>query len=163
MENKQVKETKERKSFKEVCVDNKAKVLVGAGILASATAAYFVGGKIKTNCVNKALKNELHDTLVTGAEITAKVIELDAKRIDMVEKILIEGGVLEQAEATITRKKDRLLGKLNCLVGTQMDPEKEKTIEELRKGIESFEKMLDGCEFIRFFWRDETVEDLLKD
>ena len=166
MKNNQVKETKQKKSFKEVVVENKGKILIGTGIIVSAVAAYFIGTKIKTENKNINVSNiqdEINDVVMDGVSITGQLANLNAKRMDTVEKILIEGGVLEQAEATITRKKDRLISKRNCLLGTQMNPDKDRIIEELESGIETFNKMLEGCDFIRFCWKDDTIEKLLKE
>ena len=116
MKNNQVKETKQKKSFKEVVVENKGKILIGTGIIVSAVAAYFIGTKIKTENKNINVSNiqdEINDVVMDGVSITGQLANLNAKRMDTVEKILIEGGVLEQAEATITRKKDRLISKRN--------------------------------------------------
>lgn len=166
MKKEQVNETKERKSLKELVMENKGKILIGAGIIVSAATAYFIGTKIKTGIKNINTSNtqgEINHLVMTGVSITGQLADLNAKRMDTVEKILIEGGVLEQAEATITRKKDRLISKRNCLLGTQLNPDKDKIIEELESGIETFNKMLEGCDFIRFCWKDDTIENLLKE
>ena len=164
--------TKERKSFKEVLVENKGKILIVAGVIASAAAVYFVGKDI----VNKKTVEETVDSIskAVGEPTVAEVaftgiransyISLDnCERIDKVENILIEGGVLDLAEASINRKKDTLSRKLACHIGKQGNPDSDRIIEECKAGIESFNKMLDGCDFIRWCWKSDTIDELLEE
>ena len=169
MKTNQLNETKERKSFKEVLVENKGKIMIGAGIVVSATATYFIS-KVITNDEKKDLMNKVvelrkkKDELMTlGVQASCLVSSDNADRIDEVEKILIEGGVLDQAVATITRKKDTLARKLICIEDGQGNPDKDRVIKECKRGIEKFNEMLDGCNFIKSFWKDEAVDELLQD
>ena len=148
--------TKERKSFKEVLVENKGKILIGSGVVLSAGLGFLCRDNIKALL-------RLGDNLTKGVVLTSVIATNDNERIDEVEKILIEGGVLNQAIATITGKRDRLNSKLLRFVESQGNPNSDRIIEECKRGIAKFDEMLMGCEFINNYWKDSKIDELLED
>ena len=148
--------TKERKSFKEVLVENKGKILIGSGVVLSTGLGFLCRDNIKALL-------RLGDNLTNGVVLTSVLATNDNERIDEVEKILIEGGVLNQAIATITGKRDRLNSKLLRFVESQGNPNSDRIIEECKRGIAKFDEMLMGCEFIKNYWKDGKIDELLED
>ena len=163
MKTNQLNETKERKSFKEVLVENKEVILIGTGIVISGIGAYFLGKElVNKRRLETAIKKLNDDSSKLG--VLSSMLTVDnTDRLDKIENVLFQGGVLEQAEATIHRKKNRLVDKLARYVNAQGSPETDKIIKECEAGIESFNKMLDGCDFIRFCCKNETIEELIKE
>ena len=166
-------QTNEKKSFKEVLVENRYKILTGASIVISAGFIYFIGKELK---VRKDLINAedavdvlLNDEKLRRDRIVAAGISLNSKlscdnadRLDQIEQILNEGGVLNQAIATITGKRDRLNSKLLRYINKPGSPENDKIIEQCKGGIEEFNKMLEGCDFIKFCCKyKDGVQELL--
>lgn len=167
-------QTKERKSLKEVVVENKGKILTGASIVISVGCIYLIGKKLEVgkdlvnaeDAVDVLLNNETlnrRDQIVlAGISLNSQLNCDNADRLDKIEKILNEGGVLNQAIATITGKRDRLNSKLLRYINKPGSPENDKIIEQCKGGIEEFNKMLEGCDFIKFCCKyKDGVQELL--
>ena len=153
---------KERKSLKEVVVENKGKIIAGVSIVAAGA----VGIAVVKNY--KGLAEHL----------TKQVTKIDAKsdlgiiaseelwhKVEVTEDIVINSGIIDQARATIIRKKDNLVGKLNRYTNMQQGtPDIDKLIEEVKAGIAGFDKMLDNCDELEYLYKCKNVaEELLED
>ena len=136
MLNKTNNQTKESRSLKEIIVENKHKVLTGVSIVMSAGCIYLIGKEISI----RRLELDINSQLICD----------NVDRLNKIEQILNEGGVLNQAIATITGKRDRLNSKLLRYINKPGSPENDKIIEQCKSGIEEFNKMLEGCDFIKF-------------
>ena len=153
---------KERESFKEVVVENKGKIIAGVSIVAAGA----VGIAVAKNY--KGLADQL----------SKRVTKIDAKtdlgimaseelwhKMEVTEDIVINSGIIDQARATITRKRDTLISKLNRYINMQQgSPDIDKLIEEAKAGIAGFDKMLDNCEELEYLYKCRTLaEELLED
>ena len=173
--------TNEKKSFKEKLVENKGKILIGAGVVLSGISLYFLGrefvikGQLERELdelehenkslddKKKSLERELFSKSSTLTLLNSELTSMNTDRLDKIENVLFQGGVLEQAEATIHRKKNRLVDKLARCANSQGNPDNDRIIEECKAGIKSFDEMLDGCDFIRFCHKDEAIEKLVEE
>ena len=133
MKTNQVNETKKRKSFKEVLVKNKGKIITGVGVVSSVAIGYLW-------CKNRVELSFVMENLWNRTETT--------------EDIMVNSGIIEQARATINRKRDTLISKLNCLTNMEQtnDDIKEK-ISEIKGGIFGFDKMLDKCDELEYLYK----------
>ena len=152
---------KERKSFKEVVVENKGKIIAGVSIVAAGA----VGIAIAKN--HKALVDQLKQIkqVDTKVEVGHVISEELWHRAKVTEDIIVNSGIIEQARATIIRKKDNLASKLNRYVNMQQGtPDIDKLIEEVKAGIAGFDKMLDNCDELEYLYKCRTLaEELLED
>lgn len=147
MKTNQVNETKERKSFKEVLVENKGKIIIGVGTV-SAVAIGYLCYKNKVEISKAFMKVKAKDKL------NEFVMEELWYKAEVTEDIVVNSGIIEQARATINRKRDTLVSKLNCLSNIdQMDKNTEKKISEIKGGIIGFDKMLDKCEELEYLYK----------
>ncbi len=68
-------------------------------------------------------------------------------KADFAGSVVIEGGIVDQARATVTRKRDYLIGKLNTLEqlgkNTSTDIDGIRKIDKLRTGIQNYDHMLE--------------------
>ena len=152
---------KERKSFKEVVVENKGKIIAGVSIVAAGA----VGIAIAKN--HKALVDQLKQIkqVDTKVEVGHVISEELWHRAEVTEDIIVNSGIIDQARATIMRKKDNLIGKLNRYTNMEQGtPDIDKLIEEVKAGIAGFDKMLDNCNELEYLYKCKTVaEELLED
>ena len=152
---------KERKSLKEVVVENKGKIIAGVSIVAAGA----VGIAVAKN--HKAIVDQLKQIkqVDAKAEIGHVISEELWHRADVTEDIIVNSGIIDQARATIIRKKDNLVGKLNRYTNMQQGtPDIDKLIEEVKAGIAGFDKMLDNCDELEYLYKCKTVaEELLED
>ena len=150
---------KERKSLKEVVVENKGKIIAGVSIVAAGA----VGIAVAKN--HKAIVDQLKQIkkVDAKAEIGNVISEELWHRAEVTEDIIVNSGIIDQARATIIRKKDNLIGKLNRYTNMQQGtPDVDKLIEEVKAGISGFDKMLDQCDELEYLYKCRTVaEDLL--
>ena len=148
---------KERKSLKEVVVENKGKIIAGVSIVAAGA----VGIAIVKNHRCSAKFDYLEAKTDLGIMISDELLN----KIEVTEDIIVNSGIIEQARATIMRKRDNLSGKLNRYVNMEQGtPDIDKLIEEVKAGIAGFDKMLDKCEELEFLYKDRTLaETLLED
>ena len=147
MKTNQVNETKERKSFKEVLVENKGKIITGVGAV-SAVAIGYLCYKNKIEISKAFMKVKAKDKL------NEFVMEELWYKAEVTEDIVVNSGIIEQARATINRKRDTLVSKLNCLTNMDQtsDVIKEK-ISEIKGGISGFDTMLDKCEELEYLYK----------
>ena len=152
---------KERKSLKEVVVENKGKIIAGVSIVAAGA----VGIAVVKN--HKAIVDQLKQIKKVDAkvEIGHVISEELWHRAEVTEDIVINSGIVDQARATIIRKKDNLVGKLNRYTNMQQGtPDIDKLIEEVKAGIAGFDKMLDNCDELEYLYKCKNVaEELLED
>ena len=152
---------KERKSLKEVVVENKGKIIAGVSIVAAGA----VGIAVAKN--HKAIVDQLKQIkqVDAKAEIGHVISEELWHRAEVTEDIIVNSGIIDQARATIMRKKDNLIGKLNRYTNMEQGtPDIDKLIEEVKAGIAGFDKMLDNCNELEYLYRCKTVaEELLED
>ena len=152
---------KERKSLKEVVVENKGKIIAGVSIVAAGA----VGIAVVKN--HKAIVDQLKQIkqVDAKAEIGHVISEELWHRAEVTEDIIVNSGIIDQARATIMRKKDNLIGKLNRYTNMEQGaPDIDKLIEEVKAGIAGFDKMLDNCNELEYLYKCKTVaEELLED
>ena len=152
---------KERKSLKEVVVENKGKIIAGVSIVAAGA----IGIVVAKN--NKAIVDQLKQIKKVDAKADiASVINTELwHRAEVTEDIIVNSGIIDQARATIMRKKDTLVSKLNCYENmTQLTDDIVNKITETKAGIAGFDKMLDNCEQLEYLYKCRTLaEELLED
>ena len=150
---------KERKSLKEVVVENKGKIIAGVSIVAAGA----VGIAVAKN--HKAIVDQLNQIkkVDAKAEIGHVISEELWRRAEVTEDIIVNSGIIDQARATIMRKKDTLVSKLNCYENmTQLTDDIVNKITETKAGISGFDKMLDQCDELEYLYKCRNVaEDLL--
>ena len=152
---------KERKSLKEVVVENKGKIIAGVSIVAAGA----VGIAVAKN--HKAIVDQLKQIkqVDTKVEVGHVISEELWHRAEVTEDIIVNSGIIDQARATIMRKKDNLIGKLNRYTNMEQGtPDIDKLIEEVKAGIAGFDKMLENCNELEYLYKCKTVaEELLED
>lgn len=150
---------KERKSLKEVVVENKGKIIAGVSIVAAGA----VGIAVAKN--HKAIVDQLKQIKKVDAKVEiGNVINTELwHRAEVTEDIIVNSGIIDQARATIIRKKDTLVSKLNCYENmTQLTDDIVNKITETKAGISGFDKMLDQCDELEYLYKCRNVaEDLL--
>lgn len=150
---------KERKSLKEVVVENKGKIIAGVSIVAAGA----VGIAVAKN--HKAIVDQLKQIkkVDTKVEVGNVISEELWHRAEVTEDIIVNSGIIDQARATIIRKKDTLVSKLNCYENmTQLTDDIVNKITETKAGISGFDKMLDQCDELEYLYKCRNVaEDLL--
>lgn len=152
---------KERKSLKEIVVENKGKIIAGVSIVAAGA----VGIAVAKN--HKAIVDQLKQIkqVDTKVEVGHVISEELWEKVKVTEDIIINSGIIEQARATINRKRDTLVSKLNCYENmTQLTDDIVNKITETKAGIAGFDKMLDNCEQLEYLYKCRTLaEELLED
>ena len=149
---------KERKSFKEVVVENKGKIIAGVSIVtAGALGVVLVKNhKDLIKCLTK---------INAKSDMGIMVDEELWRRAEVTEDIIVNSGIIDQAKATISRKRDNLIGKLNRYINMEQGtPDIDKLIEEVKAGIKGFDKMLDQCDELEYLYKARTLaENVLED
>lgn len=152
---------KERKSLKEVVVENKGKIIAGVSIVAVGV----VGVAVAKN--NKALADQLKQIKKVDAKTSVGIVVSEElwHKMEVTEDIVINSGIIDQARATITRKRDTLISNLNCLSNIeQINDDVVEKISKLKGGIAGFDKMLDNCDELEYLYKCRTIaEELLED
>ena len=157
--------TKERKSFKEVLVENKGKIITGTcfvgTVIAGIIAYKSYEEKQELICEFTKKLDELVKTkkeLVSSSALCSYLND----RLNTTEDILVNSDIIGQARATMTRKKDALVGKLNCLKDLPKDDDIVRKISELTSGIVNYDIMLDDCDVLEeMYLNRHTFESLL--
>ena len=148
---------KEKKSFKEVVYDNRGKIIVIGGAV---VATLGVSISKNYNGLAKRFKktNAKSDLgIMVGNELWNKVT--------VTEDIINNSGIIDQARATVIRKRDTLVGKLNCLSNMKQtnDAIKDKILQ-IKAGIEAYDKMLDQYDELEYLYKCRTIgETVLED
>ena len=150
--------TKERKSFKEVLVENKGKIIAGIGTVIITGAGIVIFKEFK------AQDTKILKVRCNGAVNSLVVTELWDK-VKVTEDIINNSGIIDQARATVIRKRDTLVGKLNSLVNMKQTSDLIKdNIEKIKAGIEGYDKMLDSYDELEDLYKCRvSAEDLLSD
>lgn len=144
---------KERKSFKEVVVENKGKIAIVGGAVATVALGVVLTKNYKG--LAKHLTN-VETKVDLGAVVNTEVWE----KLEVTENIVVNSGIIDQARATIFRKKDRLVSKLNSLNNIpQLNDDLVNKIAEVKAGIAGFDKMLDQCDELEFLYKARTVAE----
>ena len=149
---------KEKKSFKEVVVENKGKIIAGVSIV-TAGALGVVLVKNHKDLIKYVTKVDAKSDL--GIMVDEELWD----KVKVTEDIIVNSGIIDQAKATISRKRDNLIGKLNRYVNLeQHTPDIDKLIEEAKAGIKGFDKMLDQCDELEYLYKARTLaENVLED
>ena len=115
---------------------------------------------------------------ITKSDIKKDLVKINAKsdlgllidnelweKVTVTEDIINNSGIIDQAKATITRKRDTLNGKLNCLSNmTQKNDDIINKTLELKAGIEAYDKMLDQCDELEYLYKCRNIgESLIED
>ena len=149
---------KDKKSFKEVVYDNRGTIIAISGTVVAATLGVIVAKNYKglSKCFKKTnAKSDLG--LMVGNELWEKVT--------VTENIINNSGIIDQARATVIRKRDTLVGKLNCLTNMKQTSDDIKNkILQIKAGIEAYDKMLDQYDELEYLYKCRTAgETLLED
>lgn len=144
---------KERKSFKEVVVENKGKIAIVGGAVVSVTLGVVLAKNYK-GLAKQLTKVDAKTDL--GVLVNKELWE----KVEATENIVVNSGIIDQARATITRKRDNLAGKLNRYINMEQGtPDIDKLIEEVKAGVSGFDKMLDQCDELEFLYKARTVAE----
>ena len=151
-------QTKEKKSLKETLVENKGKIIAGVGTVIITGVGIVIFKEFKTR------DTKLLKVSDAGAANALVVTELWDK-VKVTEDIINNSGIIDQARATVIRKRDTLVGKLNSLVNMKQTSDLIKdNIEKIKAGIEGYDKMLDSYDDLEYLYKCRvSAEDLLSD
>ena len=149
---------KDKKSFKEVVYDNRGTIIAISGTVVAATLGVIVAKNYKglAKCFKKTnAKSDLG--LMVGNELWEK--------LTVTANIINNSGIIDQARATVIRKRDTLVGKLNCLTNMKQTSDNIKNkILQIKAGIEAYDKMLDQYDELEYLYKCRTAgETLLED
>ena len=155
--NNKEKQTNERKSFKEFVNDNRGKIMIIGGTVVTITAGIILTKNYKNLAKHTTKINAKSDlSLLANNELLEKVT--------VTENIITNSGIIDQAKATITRKRDTLIGKLNSYENmTQINDDIIKAIEQAKAGIAGYDKMLDQCDELEYLYKCRTIGENLLD
>ena len=154
----QEQQTNERKTFKEFVKDNRGTIMLIGGTVVTIAAGVILTKNYK-DLAKQVTKNNAKADI--GNLIDTELWE----RVTVTENIINNSGIIDQARATITRKKDTLVGKLNCYENVkQMNDDIMNKIVETKEGIAGFDKMLDQCDELEYLYKCRTIgENILED
>lgn len=142
---------KDKKSFKEVVYDNRGKIIIVGGAVVATTLGVIISKKydVLAKCLKKT--NAKSDVgIMVSNELWNKVT--------VTEDIINNSGIIDQARATVIRKRDTLVGKLNCLTNMkQLNPIIEDKILQIKAGIEAYDKMLDQYDELEYLYKCRTI------
>lgn len=155
--NNKEKQTNERKSFKEFVSDNRGKIMIIGGTVVTITAGIILTKNYKNLAKNTTKTNAKSDLgLLVNNELWEKVT--------VTENIITNSGIIDQAKATITRKRDNLIGKLNRYENMeQINDNIKEIIKETKAGIAGYDKMLDQCDELEYLYKCRTIGESILD
>ena len=155
--NNKEKQTNERKSFKEFVNDNRGKIMIIGGTVITITAGVILTKNYKNLAKNTTKTNAKSDLgLLVNNELWEKVT--------VTENIITNSGIIDQAKATITRKRDTLIGKLNSYENmNQINDDIKKAMEQAKAGITGYDKMLDQCDELEYLYKCRTIGESILD
>ena len=155
--NNKEKQTNERKSFKEFVNDNRGKIMVIGGTVVTITAGIILTKNYKNLAKHVTKMDDKSDLgLLASNELLEKVT--------VTENIITNSGIIDQAKATITRKRDNLIGKLNRYENMeQINDNIKDIIRETKAGIKGYDKMLDQCDELEYLYKCRTIGENLLD
>ena len=154
---KQQNTNQERKTFKEVVKENKGKIMIIGGAVVTVAVGVVLAKDYK-NLAKRVVKADAKGEL--GILIDNELWE----KVKTTEDIIVNSGIIDQAKATVTRKRDTLISKLNCYNNmTQLTDDIVNKIKETKAGIAGFDKMLDQYDELEYLYNCRTVgENLLE-
>lgn len=118
-------ETK-KKSFKEVIVDNRGKIITAVSVSVISILLY------------DRYKDKLEISWLKGS------ISKYNDRINIMESAIVEGGIIDQARATVIRKRDYQIGKLKSLENRkEVSDQIKNAIDKIKGSIEAYDIMLE--------------------
>ena len=155
--NNKEKQINERKSFKEFVSDNRGKIMIIGGTVVTITAGIILTKNYKNLAKNTTKTNAKSDLgLLVNNELWEKVT--------VTENIITNSGIIDQAKATITRKRDNLIGKLNRYENMeQINDNIKEIIKETKAGIAGYDKMLDQCDELEYLYKCRTIGESMLD
>ena len=155
--NNKEKQTNERKSFKEFVNDNRGKIMIIGGSVVTITAGIILTKNYKNLAKHTTKTNAKSDLgLLVNNELWEKVT--------VTENIITNSGIIDQAKATITRKRDNLIGKLNRYENMeQINDNIKEIIKETKAGIAGYDKMLDQCDELEYLYKCRTIGESMLD
>lgn len=157
MFNNKEKQTNERKSFKEFVNDNRGKIMVIGGTVVTITAGIILTKNYK-NLAKHVTKMDAKSDL--GLLASNELLE----KVTVTENIITNSGIIDQAKATITRKRDNLISKLNRYENMeQINDNIKDIIRETKAGIKGYDKMLDQCDELEYLYKCRTIGENLLD
>lgn len=155
--NNKEKQTNERKSFKEFVNDNRGKIMIIGGTVITITAGVILTKNYR-NLAKQLTKVDAKSDL--GILANNELLE----KVTVTENIINNSGIIDQAKATITRKRDTLIGKLNSYNNmTQINDDIIKAMEQAKAGIAGYDKMLDQCDELEYLYKCRTIGENLLD
>ena len=154
---KQQNTNQERKSFKEVVKENKGKIMIIGGAVVTVAVGVVLAKDYK-NLAKRVVKADAKGEL--GILIDNEIWE----KVKTTEDIIVNSGIIDQAKATINRKRDTLVSKLNCYNNmTQLTDDIANKIKETKAGIAGFDKMLDQCDELEYLYKCRNIGENLLD
>lgn len=155
---KQNSTNKERKSLKEVVAENKGKIMVIGGTVVTIALGVVITKNYK-NLAKQVVKAD------AKGDLGILVDEELWYKMEVTENIITNSGIIDQARATITRKRDNLIGKVNRLSNMpQQNNDIINKITEAKAGIAGFDKMLDQCDELEYLYKCRAIgENILED
>ena len=155
--NNKEKQTNERKSFKEFVNDNRGKIMIIGGTVVTITAGIILTKNYK-NLAKHTTKTDAKSDL--GLLVNNELWE----KVTVTENIITNSGIIDQAKATITRKRDNLIGKLNRYENMeQINDNIKEIIKETKAGIAGYDKMLDQCDELEYLYKCRTIGESMLD
>lgn len=155
--NNKEKQTNERKSFKEFVNDNRGKIMIIGGTVVTITAGIILTKNYK-NLAKHTTKTDAKSDL--GLLVNNELWE----KVTVTENIITNSGIIDQAKATITRKRDNLIGKLNRYENMeQINDNIKEIIKETKAGIVGYNKMLDQCDELEYIYKCRTIGETILD
>ena len=155
--NNKEKQTNERKSFKEFVNDNRGKIMIIGGTVVTITAGIILTKNYK-NLAKHTTKTDAKSDL--GLLVNNELWE----KVTVTENIITNSGIIDQAKATITRKRDTLIGKLNSYENmNQINDDIKKAMEQAKAGIAGYDKMLDQCDELEYLYKCRTIGESILD
>ena len=147
---------KQRKSFKEVVAENKEVILAASMLVATGAGVVLLGRYVNhTDLKLKVSQLESWLKLETGRRESLEA------RVETAENIIVNSGIIEKAKATLTQKRDNLVGKLICLNNSgQIN---EAIVDSIKEGIAEFDDLLLQIENVELDVVYRTLGDGLSD
>ena len=154
---KQQNTNQERKTFKEVVKENKGKIMIIGGTVVTVAVGIVLTKNYK-NLAKQVVKSDAKGEL--GILIDNELWE----KVKTTEDIIVNSGIIDQAKATVTRKRDTLVSKLNCYNNMpQLTDDIINKIKETKAGIAGFDNMLDQYDELEYLYKCRVIGENLLD
>lgn len=147
MKKNQEQQTKERRSMKEVIIDNRGKIIAGVGVVSCVVSYVILRNKYENEMKNVTEKfgDKMLNKIDELNQYKNKVLMLEEDIVDLYEdnktlSAILSEGVLQDAIETTSNKINSRTSKLRILEDrltiTPNDEEKFKLIEKIREELE---------------------------